>query len=96
MFRRVYSDEKSDTVKSIVNAEMTRQLISSGNISSSVEIIMSADNINSCRTEGHKNIALGVDEDHLGEKIISNNKESFNSRDKQSKMMFLYHNEILL
>ena len=85
MFRRVYSDKKSDAVKSVVNVEMTGQLISSGNIGSSEKIIISADNIKACRTEGHKNIAHGVDEDHLGEEIISNNKGSFNSRDKQSK-----------
>ena len=46
---------------------------------------MSADNINACRTEGHENIDHGVDENHLGEKIISNNKQSFNSRGKQRK-----------
>ena len=38
---RVYSDEKHDIEKSIVNVAMTVQLISSGNISSSEEIIMS-------------------------------------------------------
>ena len=35
---------------------MTGQLILSGNVSSSEEIIMLADNINACRTEGHENI----------------------------------------
>ena len=43
---RVYSDEKSDIEKSIVNVGMTRQLISLGNINSSEEIIMLAGNIN--------------------------------------------------
>ena len=38
---RVYSDEKRDIEKSIVNVAVTVQLISSGNISSSEEIIMS-------------------------------------------------------
>ena len=41
---------------------MVGQLISSGNISSSEEIIMSANNNNVCRTEGHENIVHGVDE----------------------------------
>ena len=82
---RVDSDEKSDIEKSIVNVGMTGQLISSGNISSSEEMIMSADNINACRTEGHGKIDHGVDENHLGEEIISNNQQSFNSREKQSK-----------
>ena len=71
--------------KSIVNDVMTGQFISSKNISSSEEMIMSTDNINACRTEGHGNIDHGVDEDHLGEEIISNNQQSFNSREKQSK-----------
>ena len=71
--------------KSIVNDVMTGQLISSKNISSPEEMIMSADNIYACRTEGHGNIDHGVDEDHLGEEIISNNQQSFNSREKQSK-----------
>ena len=82
---RVDSDGKSDVEKSIVNVGMTGQLISSGNISSSEEMIMSADNINACRTEGHGKIDHGVDENHLGEEIISNNQQSFNSREKQSK-----------
>ena len=43
---RVYSDEKSDIEKSIVNVGMTRQLISLGNINSSEETIMLAGNIN--------------------------------------------------
>ena len=43
---RVYSDEKSDIEKSIVNVGMTRQLISLGNINSAEEIIMLAGNIN--------------------------------------------------
>ena len=64
---------------------MTGQLISSGNISSSEEMIMSADNINACRTEVHGNIDHGVDENQLVEEIISNNQQSFNSREKQSK-----------
>ena len=41
---------------------MVGQLISSGIISSSEEIIMSANNINVCRTEEHENIVDGVDE----------------------------------
>ena len=93
---RVYSDEKSDIERSIVNVGMTGQLISSGNISSSEEIIMSADNINSCRIEGHENIDHGVDENHLGEEIISNTKQSFNSWEKQVKIMSLYRNEFFL
>ena len=71
--------------KSIVNDVMTGQLISSKNISSSEEMIMSADNINACRTEVHGNIDHGVDENQLVEGIISNNQQSFNSREKQSK-----------
>ena len=43
---RVYSNDRSDIDKSIVNVGMAGQLISSGNISSLEEIIMSADNIN--------------------------------------------------
>ena len=43
---RVYSNDRSDIDKSIVNVGMTGQLISSGNISSLEEITMSADNIN--------------------------------------------------
>ena len=82
---RVDSDGKSDVEKSIVNVGMTGQLISSGNISLSEELIMSADNINACTTEWHGNIYPGVDENHLGEEIISNNQQSFNSREKQSK-----------
>ena len=82
---RVYFDEKSDIEMSVINVEMTRQLISSGNISSTEEIKMSADNINACRTEGHDNIDHGVDENHLGEEIISNRKQIFNSREKKSK-----------
>ena len=50
---RVDSDEKSDIEKGIVNVGMTGQLISSGNIRSSEEMIISADNINACRLEGH-------------------------------------------
>ena len=46
---------------------------------------MSADNINACRTEVHENIDHGVDENYLGEEIISNNKQRFNFRRKQSK-----------
>ena len=46
---------------------------------------MSADNRYACRTEGHENIDHGVDENHLGEEVISNNKKSFNSREKQIK-----------
>ena len=65
---------KKVTLRSVINVEMTRQLISSGNISSTEEIKMSADNINACRTEGHDNIDHGVDENHLGEEIISNRK----------------------
>ena len=64
---------------------MTGQLISSGNISLSEEMIMSADNINTCRTEGQGNIDHGVDENHLGEEIISYNQKSFTSREKQSR-----------
>ena len=43
---------------------------------------MSAENIGACRTE---NIDHGVDENHLGEEIISNYKQSFNYREKESK-----------
>ena len=46
---------------------------------------MSADNINACRTEVYENIDDGVDENHLGEEIISNNKQNVNSGEKQSK-----------
>ena len=46
---------------------------------------MSADNINAYRTEGHEYIYHGVDENHLGEEIISNNQQIFNSREKKSK-----------
>ena len=46
---------------------------------------MSAENIGACRTEGHENIDHGVDENHLGEEIISNYKQSFNYREKESK-----------
>ena len=46
---------------------------------------MSADNINTCRTEVHENIDHGVDENYLGGEIISNNKQRFNFRGKQSK-----------
>ena len=63
---RVDSDEKSDIVKSIVNIGMTRQLISSGNTGSSEEMIMSADNNNTSRTEGHGNIDHVVDVNYLG------------------------------
>ena len=93
---RVYSDEKSDIEKSIVNVGITVQLISSGNISSSEEMIMSVENINACRTEEHGNIDHGVDENHVGEEIISNNMQSFNPREKKIKIMFLYHSKILL
>ena len=82
---RAYSDEKTDLEKSIVNIGMTGQLISSGNISSSEEMMMPADNFNVCRTEGQENIDHGVGENHLGEEIISNNMQGFNSREKQSK-----------
>ena len=75
---RAYSDEKSDIEKSIVNVRVTGQLILSGNIGLSGEVILSADNINTCRTKGHENIDHGVDENHLGEEIISNTKQSFN------------------
>ena len=46
---RVYSDEKSDIEKSIVNVGMTRQLISLGNINSSEEIIILAGNTNASK-----------------------------------------------
>ena len=82
---RVDSDEKSEIEKKIVNVGITGQLISSGNISSSKEMIMSADNINAYRTEGHENIDHGVDENHLGEETISNNQQIFNSNEKKSK-----------
>ena len=82
---RVDSDEKNDIEKSIFNIGMTGQLISSGNIGSSEEMIMSADNKNVCRTEGHGSIDHGVDENHLGEEIISNNQPSFKSREKKKK-----------
>ena len=75
---------------------MTRQLILSRNISSSGEIIMLADNINACRTEGHENIDHGVNVNHLGEESISNNKQSFDSREKQSKNHVSLSNKILL
>ena len=77
--------KKSEIGNSIVNVLITGQLISSGNISSSEEMIMSADNINAYRTEGHEYIYHGVDENHLGEEIISNNQQIFNSREKKSK-----------
>ena len=54
---------------------------------------MSVDKINACTTEGHKNIE---DENHLGEEIISNNKQSLIPGRNKVKIMFLYHNEILL
>ena len=57
---------------------------------------MAADNINACRTEGHENTDHGVDENHLGEKIISNNKQSFNSREKQSKNVSLSQRDTLV
>ena len=50
---------------------------------------MSADNINACRIEGHENTDHGVDENHLGEEIISNTKQSLNSWEKQVKIMSL-------
>ena len=81
---RVYSDEKSNIGKTIVHVGATGQWISSGNISSSQEIIMSADNIS--RIEGYENIDHRIGENHLGEKIISNNKQSFKSREKRSKI----------
>ena len=74
---------------------MTRQLILSRNISSSGEIIMLADNINACRTEGHENIDHGVNVNHLGEGIISNNKQRFDSREKQSKNHVSLSNKIV-
>ena len=86
---RIDSDEKSDIEKSIVNVGMIGQLIPSRLISSSEEMIISPDNINTCRTEGPGDIDHGVDEDHLGEEIISNNQQSFNSREKQSKNVSL-------
>ena len=66
--------------RAFLTLERLEKLISSGNISSSEEMIMSADNINACRTEGHGKIDHGVDENHLGEEIISNNQQSLNSR----------------
>ena len=57
---------------------------------------MSADNINACRTERHENIDHGVDENHLGENIVSNNKQSFNSREKQSKYVSLSQRDTLV
>ena len=78
-------EDVRDIEKSIVNVRVTGQLILSGNIGLSEEIIMSADNINTCRTEEHENIYHGVDENHLGEEIISNTKQSFNFWEKQSK-----------
>ena len=93
---RVYSDEKSDIERSIINVGMIGQLISSGNNGSSEEIIMSADNINTCRTQGHGNTDRGVDDNHLGEKVISNNKQSFNSREKQSKNVSLSQRDTFL
>ena len=83
---RIYSDEKSDIEKSdIVKIGMTRQFISSGNISSSKEMIMPAGYRNSCRTEGHENIDHGVDGKDLGKETTSNKKWGFNSREKKSK-----------
>ena len=83
---RIYSDEKSDIEKSdIVKIGMTRQFISSGNISSSKEMIMPAGYRNSCRTEGHENIDHGVDGNDMGEETTSNKKRGFSSREKQSK-----------
>ena len=82
---RVDSDEKSEIGKSIVNVLITGQLISFGNISSSEEMITSAGNINAYRTEGHGYIYHGVDENHLGQEIISNNQQFFNSREKKRK-----------
>ena len=66
--------------RAFLTLEGLEKLISSGNISSSEEMIMSADNINAYRTEGHEYIYHGVDENHLGEEIISNNQQSLNSR----------------
>ena len=66
--------------RAFLTLERLEKLISSGNISSSEEMIMSADNINAYRTEGHEYIYHGVDENHLGEEIISNNQQSLNSR----------------
>ena len=57
---------------------------------------MLADNINACRTEGHENIDHGVNVNHLGEESISNNKQSFDSREKQSKNHVSLSNKILL
>ena len=71
--------------RAFLTLERLEKLISSGNISSSEEMIMSSDNINVCRAEGHGNIDHGVDENHLGEEIISNSQQSLNSREKQSK-----------
>ena len=88
---RIYSDEKSDIEKSdIVKSGMTRQFISSGNISSSKEMIMRAGYRNSCRIEGHENIDHGVDAKDLGEEITSNKKRGFNSREKQNKKYFFF------
>ena len=47
-----------------------------------------------CTAEGHENIHCGEDENHLREEIISNKKQRFNYKKKQSKKMFLYHKEI--
>ena len=46
---------------------------------------MPAGNFNAWRTEGQENVDHGVDENHLGEEITSNNKQGFNSREKRSK-----------
>ena len=46
---------------------------------------MSPDNINACTTEEYENIDHGVDENHLGKVTISNNKQGFNSRERQGK-----------
>ena len=64
---------------------MTGELISSGNISSSEGMITPSDNFDACRTERQENIDHGVAENHPVEEIISNNKQGFNSRKKQSK-----------
>ena len=92
---RVYSDEKSDIEKSIVDVGITVQLISSGNINSSEEMIMSVENINACRTEGHGNIDHGVDAMWVRKLFLIISKVLIIGR-KKIKRMFLYHSKILL
>ena len=75
---------------------MTGELISSGIISSSEEIIMSADNINAFRTEGHEILITKYMKTICVRKLfLIISKVVILGRNKL-KIMFLYHNEILL